>query len=199
MNLFSKIDDAMPKIRHGWCSVPKAYTLASSVLALRPDVTIEIGVWGGKSLIPLALAHKEIGKGIVVGIDPWTPAASVEGQVNDADKKHWGTTDHESVYQEFLGLLKTFQIDQCVRVHRMKSDECPRYEGVSLLHIDGNHGPQAIKDVEKFAPMCRSGALLVADDLGWSGGFVTQAMQKLEGMGWAKLYALDQGAVYQRV
>ena len=40
------------------------------VLALRPAVVVEIGVWRGSSLLPMALALKELGRGQIVGVDP---------------------------------------------------------------------------------------------------------------------------------
>src|SRR5271155_2865720 len=42
----------------GWCSDLKATTLVDLVLKVRPQVIVEIGVWGGKSLVPMACALK---------------------------------------------------------------------------------------------------------------------------------------------
>jgi predicted O-methyltransferase YrrM len=75
--LFEKIDDLFERQLPGWCTKEKAYTLASLVIGTRPAVIVEVGVFGGRSFLPMALALKELGKGMAIGIDPWSPAASV--------------------------------------------------------------------------------------------------------------------------
>ena len=59
-NLFLDIADVVPRL-NGWCSVNKAQHLAAMVCALQPVTAVEIGVFGGKSLIPMAMAMKRIG------------------------------------------------------------------------------------------------------------------------------------------
>jgi predicted O-methyltransferase YrrM len=199
MNLFQRITEELNKnVVHGWCSVPKAHTLAAAVLALRPDIVLEIGIWGGRSFIPMAMAQKEIGKGVVIGIDPWAPAASVEGQVQEADRKHWATADHEGVYRNFMSHIARLDLSGCTRILRSTSTDAAPVENVSLFHLDGNHGPQAIKDVERFAPHVRTGGLMFVDDIGWSGNYVLEASKRLQKMGFTELYKLDTGAMYQR-
>ena len=55
----------------GWCSIAKGEFLVDLVLKHQPKVIVEIGVWGGRSLIPMASALKSLGEGIAYGIDPW--------------------------------------------------------------------------------------------------------------------------------
>ena len=52
---------------HGWATAEKCCTLASLVLANKPALAVEIGVWGGRSLLPVAMAMKAIGKVDVYG------------------------------------------------------------------------------------------------------------------------------------
>ena len=63
----------------GWCSEQKASILVELVLKTRPEKIVEIGVFGGKSLVPMACALKENGSGKIYGIDPWSSAESVVG------------------------------------------------------------------------------------------------------------------------
>jgi hypothetical protein len=197
-NLFTQIEEMTPRL-HGWCSVPKAQILASAVIALRPKICVEIGVWGGRSLFPMALAMKELGRGAVIGIDPWQAEASVVGQVNEADRKYWGhQPNHDLVYADFMGRIEPLGLTNILRVLRKKSDEVEPPEEIGILHIDGNHSDQAVKDVERFATKCPVGALCFMDDIGWSGGGVQRAVARLEAMGWRFLYNVDTSAVYQR-
>lgn len=196
--LFSQIEKLVPTL-DGWCSVPKAQTLAAAVIALRPSVSLEIGVWGGRSLLPIALAHREIGKGRVIAIDPWSRAASEEGQ-SGANRKWWGQeADHELVYRRFMKWCLDLNVAHLVNVHRAPSNNVSPPACIDLLSLDGNHGPQVHKDVERFCPCVRVGGLVFLDDLNWEGGFVAAASVQLKGMGFLELFKLDTGAVYQRI
>src|ERR1700730_11515979 len=55
----------------GWCSEEKALNFVDLILTAKPKVCVEIGVFGGASLIPTAFALKHLKEGIVIGIDPW--------------------------------------------------------------------------------------------------------------------------------
>lgn len=196
--LFQKISDTLPKL-DGWCSPEKGQTLAALVLGTHPEVCVEIGVWGGRSALPIALALKEIGRGTLICIDPWSNAASAEGQVNVQDAEWWGkVADHETVYNRFLNTIAEHGIGQCVRVVRQRSDQVPVPANIDLLHIDGNHSDQAVKDVERFAPNVRAGGFVCCDDLDWSGGGVRRAVAKLQSMGFREIYRLGTGAMFQR-
>jgi hypothetical protein len=200
VNLFTRITNELNNsVHHGWCSVPKAHTLAAAVLALRPDVSVEIGIWGGRSFIPIAMAHKEIGRGVAIGIDPWSPQASVEGQVQEADRLHWSTADHEVVYQDFMSHINRLGLGGCVRILRSKSDDVQVPEGIGLLSIDGNHAEAAIRDVHRFAPKVRVGGVVYMDDLDWSTGCVRKAFNDILKMGFHELYKMETGAFLQRV
>lgn len=195
--LFQQIADYVPGC-HGWCSIAKAQTLATAVIALRPEVSLEIGVFGGRSLFPIAMAHKEIGKGRVIAIDPWSAPASRIGQTGE-NEKWWGTLDHEVIYQDFMKRCQELFVAHIVSVHRKTSDQCKPPPVIDLMSLDGNHGPQAIVDVERYCPNVRTGGLVFMDDLNWEGGAVTRACDKLKTLGFVQLYVLDTGAVFQKI
>jgi predicted O-methyltransferase YrrM len=199
MNLFAQIESILPDLK-GWCPPEKAQALAAMVVAMRPEMVVEIGVWTGTSLIPMALALKQNKSGTIWGIDPWSTQASVEGQVNPADQKFWSdATMHEVEFNRFMGNLDKYDLHDVVRIARKRSNDVVPPEKIGLLHIDGNHGPQAIMDVRRFAPKVVFGGLVVMDDLGWGGGFVGEAADVLKNMGYKQLYYLGTGAVYQRI
>ncbi len=167
---------------------------------MRPNVTVEIGVWGGRSFLPLALAHKEIGKGIVIGIDPWSPSESVLGQ-RDVDAKWWMAADHELVRNDFLQKVQEYGVGDMIKIHRLTSDQfdITSVPTIDILHIDGNHSEQAFKDALKFAPNVRVGGLCFCDDLNWSGGGVLRAHAYLLESGFSELFRMDTGAMLQRI
>lgn len=180
----------------GWCSVEKGLTLAFLVAAIRPTNTVEIGVWCGRSLIPLALAHKHIGHGIVWAIDSWNADASKVGQ-DEANSKWWeDQKNHDWAKDECLKNIQTYGVERVVYVIQKQSNDVEPIENVSLLHIDGNHSDQANTDVIRFAPKVSSGGVVVLDDLNWSGDGVRKAERSLFDMGFIQLFNIGTGAVY---
>lgn len=203
MNLFNHIE-AVHAATQGWCSAMKAQTLASIVLATRPEISLEIGVFFGKSLLPVALAHQAIGKGRVIAVDPWAAACSVAGQLNPLDVDYWKRQDmHEQAYESFKNSVKVNGLSEIVEIHRMHSDEFETPGNIGLLSVDGNHGEQAIKDVERYAPKVYRGGFLVADDIEWTGGAVGKAIALLPSMGFIELFRVknenESWACFQRI
>ena len=182
----------------GWCSEEKALTLAAIVLAARPKICVEIGVWHGKSLFPVALAAKHIGDCRVIAVDPWSAPASVDGQVNPADVEWWNRPEiHEQAFQSFRNKVTELGLNDTVKIVRQSSDEFDPPESIGLLSVDGNHGDQAIMDIRRYAPKVARGGYLVADDVEWTGGAVGKAISLLPSMGFMELYRVknDKGAV----
>jgi len=196
-DVFRRCEQICPRLSE-WCPIDKAHTLASLVIALRPALTIELGVWQGASLVPMALAHQAIGFGRVIAVDAWSAVASVQGQVNPDDAKWWGEVSHERAYQTFLTVLVEEGLSQFVEVVRSTSDEYAPPDGIGIWHADGNHGEQAIRDVQKFAPKMASGGIIVMDDLNWSGGGVKKACAALESLGWIEYAPLGTGSMWRR-
>lgn len=195
-NLQAKIAAIVPTIT-GWCSVEKGQDLALAVIKTKSAVTVEIGCWGGRSLIPMAMAHAEQQAGIVWAIDPWSPQASTEGY-DTVNANWWGSQNHEAVYQGFLLSLKTTGVEQYVKVVRQKSDDVEPPPAIDVLHLDGQHTDQAVKDIARFAPAVVPKGFVFIDDIGWSGGGVGRAVEKLLTMGFVKVFDRDTGAMFQR-
>lgn len=183
----------------GWCEYPKAWTLISTIMALRPQVSVEIGVYAGKSFLPIALAHKETGVGFAIGIDPWNTAAATEGYEGE-HFKWWSSQNLESIYNFFQTKIDEYGVRHCCQIIRKKSDDVTPQTDIDFLHIDGQHSDQAIRDVERFASKVRIGGLVCSDDV--TGGFgpgVGRSVEKLKSMGFVQLYTLGEGAMFQRI
>lgn len=196
IELFKKIAEVQPKLP-GWCPPEKAQVLASLVIAFRPAVTVEIGIFGGSSFIPMAMAHKEVG-GIAIGIEPWDKKAAIEAQDSAVNRAWWDAQDLEAIYHNFMHNLETLGLNDHVEIHRRTSDQAGVPNAIGILHVDGGHNDQAVRDTARFAPHVLVGGFVVLDDLNWTGGAVGRAEQRLIQMGFRKLYPLGTGAVYQR-
>lgn len=197
MTVFETLAQIQPRIP-GWCTKDKAEALAAMVIALRPQVSLEIGVWGGSSFIPLALAHKHIGYGTAIGIDPWTASESIRNEAPE-HVAHWSRFNHDAVYQGFMNLITRLELGKFVQIIRKPSDQAQPPGSIDILHIDGNHQQQAVRDVMRYAPHVRKGGICVMDDLEWVRGNVKSAEKMLLGLGFRHLYHIGTGASYQRV
>ncbi len=201
--LFSQIEQLVPTL-DGWCSVPKAGQLAATVLALRPKVTVEIGVFGGRSLIPMALAHQMMNSGRVYGIDPWNASSSTE-EMTGENKAYWAKVDHDAVYRRFMGHVANLGLSPVVEVIRARSDcyNWPLDLPVDALHIDGSHGYNAAtSDATRYGARVRVGGICFVDDISWDSHGPEQALVILQKMGFVELYRVvdgsDNWAAFQR-
>lgn len=197
-DLHAHISHALGIIKDGWCSDSKAHCLAVTVATLCPDITVEIGVFAGRSAFPMAIAHKVIGHGKVIGIDPYSVDAAVSGQ--EGDHKEWwaNSSNLNGIHDQIVANIALFELSEYFTLIRAKSDDVKPPERIDLLHLDGNHSDQAVRDVARFAPHIRFGGICICDDIAWPGGGVTRAVEHLMVMGFRQLYTLDGGVVLKR-
>ncbi len=132
---------------------------------------MEIGVFGGRGTIAMAMGHQTTGTGHVVGIDPWDVAASLDGHNDPANDEWWGKLDHEAIYRHCVAALEQHGLMDYCRIVRERSDAALRLfpdESIWVLHQDGNHSEDiSTREVELWAPKLRPGGYWVADDTDW--------------------------------
>ncbi len=155
---------------HGWCGLEKSEHLALLMLDAAPEIAVEIGVYGGKSLIPLGLAASQFG-GKVYGIDPWSNAACLEGSNDPANDAWWGSLDIEMIYRSAVSAVESFNLVATVELLRMTDTEAlPRFAdgSIGVLHVDGNHSPEVSRRyIEQWGPKIKKGGYLIMDDTDW--------------------------------
>lgn len=200
LDLFQKVSETNPEtILPGWCSEAKAFTLASIVVALRPDISLECGVYGGRSLFPIAFAHKAIDHGFVIGIDPWSREVAMREQTTDEDRDWWSKLDLEQLHTGVQSFIAKHSLASFVRIERKETRAVNAPNSIGLLHIDAGHGECAVHDAVKFGPRVHIGGFCVTDDTNWTGGGVTRAEAKLVEMGFRRISSLESGALWQKV
>ncbi len=152
----------------GWCSEKKADILIDIISKMRPEVIVEIGVWGGKSLVPMACALKANNQGIIYGIDPWDSTESIRWVMNESNLAYWSRADHQAVKQRLINNLAQFDLQNQVKLIQSTSEDAAPINEIDLLHIDGNHSEQtSYLDVIKWVPLMKSGGFIIFDDMSW--------------------------------
>ena len=116
------------------------------IYALKPNKVIEFGVLHGYSLICIAQALRDIGKGYVIGYDLW----------DDYPFKHG---DIKKVYK----LLKKENLDKFVILKKKcLFDWLKNPENFDILHIDVSNDGLIIKEVvKKLETKLLNGAILI--------------------------------------
>lgn len=200
-DLFRHVAESNDRLRDwGWCDLEKALTLAAITVALRPNLAIEVGVYGGRSLQPVAIAMKHLGRGKIIGIDPWSKDASVADMTDPAHVAWWSHLDHERVYQKCIAEIQASGISDHVEIIRKKSDDVDPSEWIAdIFHLDGSHEETAYRDTIRYAPSIRLGGICICDDINWSSGAPKRGVEWLLGNGFVQLYPLGTGAVFQRI
>ncbi len=158
----------------GWCTEEKAdylYNLVKEIKTSTDPLVVEIGVYGGKSLFPMALALQENKSGRVIGIDPWQKASNIEGSLSQADIDWWSALDIDFIYKKFVSNTLHLDLLKHLSWFRLRSDEAVKIfeeESIDILHQDGNHSPEvSYKEISIWYPKLKSGGIWVIDDINW--------------------------------
>lgn len=151
----------------GWCSAEKRRALIDHVFKTKPEVSVEIGVYGGKSLIPIAAALKFNGRGVIYGIDPWSLDECTKNYSSDhIVTKIWEKQDLEGLYQNVMELVDAYSVADHCRILRMTSAEAAgQFDTIDFLHIDGNHSEEStLNDVQMYLGKVKRGGYICLDD-----------------------------------
>jgi methyltransferase family protein len=161
----------LPSI-HGWCSKEKAVNFMDLVLEVEPEVCVEIGVFGGSSLFPVASALKFLNKGIIIGIDPWDKKECVKYFDPVVDRAHidwWNKVDLNQIYAAYLNMLSKYKLTNHSITMKATSEKAALAIGdIDILYLDGNHGEfAALTDVQLYLPKVRYGGYIWLNDCLW--------------------------------
>jgi predicted O-methyltransferase YrrM len=188
-------------IIEGWMDQAKGEVLADLVITHRPQIVVEVGVFGGRSLFAQAFALRENGMGIIWGIDPWSLDAALEGDIGEANAKWWTENINiEDIYLGFIRGVLEFQLTKWVRWVRERAEvAAPLFKdkSVDMCHIDGNHSELcSCRDVMVWHRKLKPGGMLVMDDVQWDS--VSRAIQLVQGLKYKELVRTMEFAVFQK-
>jgi len=164
--LIDRIATSLPPM-HGWCPIAKANAMAKAIIETRPETIVEIGVFGGRSLLAMAFACQSIHHGKVYGVDPWSAESALDSMDSSKDRDWWGKIDYENIYASCLKAILDHNAHSVCSVFRTTSERAASlFDKVDMLHIDGNHSEKAATlDVTLWLPKVPSNGLIWLDDI----------------------------------
>lgn len=176
-----------PKLE-GWCTKQKALKLQELIRSHKPQILVEIGVFGGASFLPCAIELKNLCEKDPLyqpkfyGIDPWDNHIATQGwDSNHENHKWWKVVDLEKIKNDFLSCIQKYELESITSILQQPSTVAVSSfedQSIGFIHIDGNHGVHAIEDVRLWTPKVKDGGIIVFDDANWPENQL--ALQELE-------------------
>lgn len=153
----------------GWCSPRKALLLYALAREHKPETAVEIGIFGGRSIVPIAAALRDNGRGHVCGIETWSGAAATTHRTDFSNDFWWMNVDLGAIKKTFLQFVVAHDLHDVIKVVEAPSAKCPGlFERIDLLHIDGGHSTfDAAQDVVNYVTKVPPGGIVVFDDINW--------------------------------
>ncbi|MBU8544082.1 MULTISPECIES: class I SAM-dependent methyltransferase [Roseomonadaceae] len=154
----------------GWCTREKALWLAHLVESRHVTRALEIGVHGGKSLLPIA-AVISAWDGVTFGVEPWSPDIAVAEPTTGANDDYWRNLDYNLVKSRFHVAGLKLGLTRHIRMLEISSDQARLAladQRFDLIHLDGSHAPdQALRDIIGWSALLSESGVLVVDDIDW--------------------------------
>jgi len=170
-NLKTKICRTLPRLK-GWCDAEKACAMMDLVSEVRPDICVEIGVFGGASVLPTTAALKFLGHGVLFAIDPWDNGESIRNLLEGENREWWSDVDMNRIYRSYVRMVHEFGLEQyCVTIKETSASAASRISAIDILHIDGDHSEaSSFFDASTYLPKVKHGGYIWFDDTDWAEG-----------------------------
>jgi hypothetical protein len=182
----------------GWCTIEKAKRMAE--LARGAHLCVELGVFGSRGLCAMAITLKDQGFGRADGVDPYTPAAALEGVNDPKNDLWWSNLDYEAIARAAQEGIYRLGLIAYAHLIRMRSFDVVGYyndETVDCIHLDANHAEStSCEDVALWAPKIKPGGIWVFDDTNWES--TKKAQRELEAIGFEVIEDHVQWKVYRK-
>jgi len=162
----------------GWCTPEKGSRMAEVCVGAHDCV--ELGVFGGRGLVSMALPLKDQGFGRAYGIDPYTAQAALEGTNHPVNIEWWTHLDYEQIAKRAQMAIDYLGLTAHAWLLRARSAEASRMflpASLDVLHQDSNHSEEvSCEEITLWVPKMRPGAYWIFDDTDWP---TTKKAQKM--------------------
>jgi glycosyltransferase involved in cell wall biosynthesis/predicted O-methyltransferase YrrM len=160
----------------GGSPVPKTFLMSYLAQEEKLRNFLELGVYRGKSLFPVAYSVYLNG-GQTVGVDAFDYKTALENDVTEEKKiaieKFFEKLDLEEIYRDLLVYKEGCSFGQTIQVIRQTTDSFFCSTNVAnkefdLVHIDANHDTMYVdRDYKNSLEHIKQGGFFVFDDIDW--------------------------------
>jgi hypothetical protein len=156
----------------GWCSEEKALLMMDIIKENKCQHCIEIGVFSGRSLFPIAKALQYNRSGLVYAIDAWDADEATKGfRTTDPNFVWWNSLDFKHFYDQTLTLISNSNLRKYCSIIKNPSQNALLLFSdatIDFIHFDGNHNESfAYEDVAHYFPKVRDGGYILLNDPNW--------------------------------
>jgi hypothetical protein len=158
-------------LTNSWCSAEKATLLMDLVVLQRPNICVEVGVYSGSTLLPIATGLTHNKQGTVFAIDAWSNDVACQYlSDDDPNKSSWKYANLHEIYRSFTAMTKQWNIDSVCNIIRSTSKKAAVFvESIDLLHIDGGYSEEiSYEDVKLYLPKVKKGGYILYSNIGWT-------------------------------
>lgn len=157
----------------GWCSTEKAHIMMDVIKENKCQFCVELGVFSGMSLFPIAKALQYNRSGKVYAIDAWDRSEALKSfsSPNDPNYIWWGSLDYDDFFKQTLDLIQRNKLRRfCKIIKRSTIDAACLFadESIDFIHLDGNHNAEvAFQDLIHYFPKVKDGGYILLNDANW--------------------------------
>lgn len=155
-------------LENSWCSAKKAELIMDLIFAIRPEVCVEIGVFSGSSVLPVAATLNYLRTGCIYAIDAWSNLDAIKHMSNnDPNYNWWAHVNMKEIKNRFTTLINQWNLNSCCSViHATSEMAINQIPEIDFLHLDGNFCEEgALIDVELFLPKVKPGGYVLFSNL----------------------------------
>jgi hypothetical protein len=202
LELYKRYDCEYPFL-WGWCPPEKAEIIADLLKDIPDPICVEIGVFGGRSAIPVLYSLGNHGQ--FYAIDPWTNEEASRGYA-PRDAEYWSNIPINRYEEVFRRALREIGKEYQVNILKCTSDAAisliPPKVDFDYLHIDGQHTQsQLISDINNYATRVKVGGICILDDVCNNNDYwnVQYLNHYILSLGFVVIGNIDKAIIYKRV
>jgi predicted O-methyltransferase YrrM len=151
-----------------WVSAAKIDLIMDLIYMTKPEVCVEIGVYRGSSILPIATALKYNQSGKVIAIDAWSNDVATQYlDWKDPNRSGWASVDMNWLYSTSMQRLESRNLKgYCTVLRTSSQDAVQQVDEIDFLHIDGDHSQVgSLEDVNLYLPKVKSGGFILYSNL----------------------------------
>lgn len=160
---------------YGWASSARISQYVDFVKKIKNGKIIEIGVYGGASLLEICDIC-ENNQNIIFGIDPWETNNYSNGNLLNENTNptlnefHYHMSKNRKMLEK---IIKEEKYDRFVNLIVEKASEASKKfddKTIDLIYIDGAHDYRSVfQDLQIWYPKIKKSGLIWGDDYNWEG------------------------------